>query len=286
MTLAVPRTGPCAPWIDGSDVAALVAGARADASLTDDDAGDVATSVSDLLYKMSGEQFTGNCGPVTVRPVARPTDQDTRGLANLFGSSGYMGSWGVCTSYGQAAMGTASHYGCSKPPMIELGAYPVTEVQQVLIDGVVIPADEYYLQDYKVLVRQRPTAQATPTERWGWPTCQLLDLPDTEPGTMSVTFMYGSPPPQAGIDAAKALAKAIALQRLGLPNELPTRTTSVNRQGIASTVLDIMDYVAQGRTGIYLVDLFIKTYNPSGSTRRSLVWSPDTGRPRRQPVAD
>ena len=283
MTLIALRSGPCSPWIVASDVIAEVQSVKPTLSLDESTASDIAAAVSELLYKFSGEQFTGECGPITVRPVARPTDMDTRGLANLFGSSGYMGSWGVCTSYGQAATGVAAHYGCSKPPQIELGAYPVTEIVEVLIDGVTIPANEYYLQDFKVLVRERPTAQSDPTERWGWPTCQLLDLPDTQPGTFSVTFNYGQPPPQAGIEAAKALARAMGLQALNQPNDLPTRTTSITRQGVAMAVLDVMDFVQQGRTGIYLVDIFIKAYNPTGQTRPALVWSPDTGRPRRAP---
>ena len=282
MTTVAPRTGPCSPWIDASDVIAEVQGVS-NTPLEEQDARDIALSVSELLYRFSGNQFTGACGPEVVRPFARPNDADTRGLANLLGSSGWLGSWGVCLSYGMAATGVASHYGCSQPSQIELGAYPVTEIVEVKIDGVVIPADEYYLEDFKILVRQRPTASSTPTERYGWPTCQNYGLPDTEPGTMSVAFMYGQPPPQSGVDAAKALAHQFALQRLGLPNQLPTRTTSVSRQGISMTVLDLMDFIEQGRTGIYAVDLFIRSVNPSGATRPALVWSPDTGRARRMP---
>lgn len=250
--------------------------------MTVEDAALIASSVSELLYKFSGEQFTGACGPVTVRPMARPTDQDLRGFLGG-GGSGYLQSWGICMSYGMAASGVASHYGCSNPPQVDLGAYPVTQVTSVMIDGVTIPANEYQLQDYKWLIRVRPTASSTPTERWGWPTCQNLTLPDTEPGTFSVTLMYGQPPPTSGVDAALTLAREVALSQLGLPNGLPTRTTSINRQGVQATVLDFADFVAAGRTGIYVVDLFIKAYNPTGSTRPALVWSPDTGRPRRMP---
>lgn len=283
MTLTAPRTGPCAPWITAADVLLLMSGTDGEATLTADQAAEIAMSVSDLLYRFSGSQFTGNCGPETVRPVSRPWDQDTRGLANVFGTSGYLGSWGVCTSYGQAASGIASHYGCSQPPYVELGAYPVTEIVEVLIDGVVIPADEYQLNDYKLLQRNRLANGAEPTERYGWPTCQTLDLPLTEDGTFGVTFMYGQPPPDSGVQAARALARAIGMQALGLPNDLPTRVQSITRQGVSMVVLDIMDYIAAGRTGIYLVDLFTKAYNPSGATQRASVWSPDVGRAQRAP---
>ena len=273
------RTSVCSPWIHAGDVLAQVE-AVTSTTLSAAEAADIAISISEILYKFSGGQFSGNCGPETVRPFARPTDQDSRGLAHL---NGWLGSWGMCSSYGMAASGVASHYGCSKPPEIELGVYPVTSIVSVKIDGVVIPASEYYIQDFKQLIRMRPIPPLTPTERYGWPTCNRLDLPDTEPGTMSISFMYGTPPPASGVRAAKALAKQMALQQLNLPNELPSRTTSIARQGVTATVLDIIDYVAAGRTGIYAVDSFIRAYNPSGTTRPALVWSPDTGRSRRMP---
>lgn len=257
---------------------------NAPVNLEDGIAALAATQASEILYNLSGQQFTGDCGPVTVRPLSRPTDQDTRGLSGMgfSGSGGYMASWGTCTAYGTRS-GAISHYGCSKPPEIELGAHPVTLVTQVKIDGILIPSNEYFLQDYRILVRRRASAGATPTARWGWPTCQLIDLPDSEPGTFSVTYRYGVAPPASGIMACKVLALQLALSASGLKNRLPTRITSMNRQGVGTMVVDVMDFLKQGLTGIYEVDLFLRTFNPSGMKRKAVVFSPDLGRPRRMP---
>jgi hypothetical protein len=126
-----------------------------------------------------------------------------------------------------------------------------------------------------------PTPDATPTEMYGWPTCQQLELPDTQPGTFSVTYTYGADPPTPGILAAKVLAGELALAMAQLDNALPQRVTSVNRQGVTVAVVDAMDFLKTGNTGLYEVDLFIKAYNPHGARRYPRVWSPDRGRARR-----
>ena len=276
----MPRVGPCEPWITATDLQTL----PDLKAIGDVDLADSATIASDLLYKLSGEQFTGaGCGPVKVRPVARPTDQDRGWLARA-GAGAWYSSWGSCNAFGLGNSGTFSHYGCTKPPEVDLGAYPVTNIVTVLIDGVVIPSTEYFVQDYRRLVRLRPTATAIPTERYGWPTCQSLDLPDTEPGTFSVSFTYGVAPPLAGIEAARELATELALSRAGKPNRLPTRITSLTRQGVTAAAIDSMDFLKLGKTGLYFVDLFIGTYNPHGTRRKPIVWSPDRGRPRRLPA--
>lgn len=285
--MAVPRSGPCAPWAQGSDVESQPWVQQQIAKLADTLSeadvqaicAEAAMAASEALYELSGRVYTGNCGPVTVRPLSRPTDVDTRVWGvwlDGLGLSGELGSWGVCTS-----AGVLSHFGCSNPPEIELGAYPVTEITEVKIDGVVIPADEYELRDYRWLVRMRPTESSTPTEQYGWPTCQINDLPDTEKGTFSVTYMYGQPPPSMGMIAAKKLAQYLALPQLGDTKHYPQRVTSIQRQGVSQMVVDVMDIVKTKATGIYEVDLFLASANPNKNARQGAVWSPDLGRPRR-----
>lgn len=236
---------------------------------------EAATAASNVLYDLSGRIYTGNCGPVRVRPVARPADGDARwsSIANLSGV-GYSATWGVCT-------GVRSHYGCSNPPEIDLGVYPVTEILSVKIDGVTIPEAEYELRDYRTLVRLRPTASSTPTERYGWPTCQVGDLPDTQPGTFSVTYKYGQPPPASGVLAARKLAEFLARPQLGDNTGYPQRVTSFQRQGVSAMVVDVMDVLKAKASGIYEVDLFLLSVNPNKNQRQAAVWSPDLGRPRR-----
>lgn len=287
-----PRGGACQPWVAATDVAAQrsVAAAIAKAALPAGDAAGMcqqaARAASDILYELSGRMFTGACGPVTIRPVSRPTDGDFRGS---LGSMGYFSSWGSCgvgaSSYGFGETGARSHYGCSNPPEIELGVYPVTTITEVKIDGVVIPADEYLLADFRTLVRMLPAADAPATQRYGFPTCQRLDLPDTEPGTFSVTMLYGQPPPAGGVAAALALAEFLILPSLGDCSKFPTRVTNITRQGVSAQVASVMDIVKDGKTGVYPADLWLMSVNPNKLARPAAVWSPDTGRPRRYPNA-
>lgn len=284
------RSGPCAPWVTSSDVkktpwvvgAIAQAEGKASYSSTDIDAlcAQAATAASEILYEMSGRQYTGICGPVTVRPLSRPIDSDSRGIA----STGYFNAWGSgAVSYGFGSTGIVSHFGHSDPRSVELGAFPVNSIDEVKIDGVVIPADEYLLVDGKTLVRMQVDANTSPTQRFGWPTSQRLDLPDTEPGTFSVTFHFGLAPPASGILAASKLAQHLVLPQLGDSTKYPQRVTSMQRQGVSSMTVDVMDIVKTGRTGIYEVDIFLRSVNPRQATRKSAVFSPDVGRPRRYP---
>jgi hypothetical protein len=254
----------------------------ANITVTPEIAAEMATVASEILYTLSGRQFTGDCGPVTVRPLARPHDVDTR-FGHRGVPSGYLTSGQAGTAWGNPAGGAINHYGTSEPSKVDLGSYPVTAVTLVKIDGVVIPPNEYYLQDYRILVRERPSISMTPTERYGWPVNQLMDLPDTQQGTFSVTFRYGVPPPASGVLAAETMAQQLVLNALGQTSSLPQRVTSVQRQGVSTSVVDVMDFFSKGLTGIYSVDIFIRTYNPTGAKLRPMAWSPDVGRPRRQP---
>lgn len=286
----MPRTGPCSPWITGEDVAALprvatrVSELQPGLSVVDPASicAEAAVAASEILFVRSGRVYTGSCGPVTIRPVARPTDMDERTWLGSGGAWGYSSSWGSCNYYGLGAGGVVSHFGCSNPPEIELGTYPVTSIIQVLIDGVLIPPDEYELRDYRTLVRMRPTPSYVPTERYGWPTCQIQDLPDSQQGTFSVTFDFGQDPGSGGRMAAKALAQAFALAHLGVSDAFPQRITKIERQGISAAVTDVIDILAKGALGIYEVDAWLASVNPQSQRTQSSVWSPDIGRPRRQ----
>lgn len=286
MALSVPRTGPCSPWVTATDLITEVGRSpdydENETPLDQDLAADVAEVVNEVLYALSGRQFTGACGPVTVRPMARPVDADTRhgsrGLPSGFVTAGQMGA-----AWGLPASGVASSYGTSRAPTVELGTYPVTEVELVKIDGIVIPSNEYYLYAHRQLVRLRPSGGATPTARWGWPVSQVMDLPDTEPGTFSVTYSYGAPPPAAGRRAAMVLGRQLLLNEVSQEDTIPQRITSISRQGVSMAIVDVMDFFQRGQTGIYEVDLFLATFNPNKAKHRPMVWSPDIGRPVRMP---
>lgn len=293
MTASELRTGPCSPWCTAANIEKLPSVQRAlkntekqggvkpsEAELKEF-AEEAAGAATDILYELSGRQFSGECGPVKIRPVSRPSDIDTRTWGARLSPLGWFSSWGMCSSFGSYSPGMVSHYGCSNPPEIQLGAYPVTEITEVKIDGVVIPAEEYELRDHRWLVRIRPTASFQPTERYGWPTCQVPDMPDTQPGTFSISYKYGVKPPASGVLAAKKLGEYLLLPRLGDTSRTPVRVTSFSRQGMSAQITDVMDILKSGSLGIWEVDSFLLAVNPKKLARQSLAWSPDIGRSRR-----
>lgn len=287
--MSIPRSGPCAPWISGDELVGLPSVVKAVANnkswqpSPDELAvlcAQSAMAASEILFALSGRQFTGLCGPVMVRPVNRPVDQDQR-MTGPWGP--WSGTWGGFSGIGPGIPMTVSHYGPSHPPEIELGVYPVRQITLVKIDGVTIPSAEYELRDHRTLVRIRPTASTGSTERYGWPTSQVPDLPDTEPGTFSVSYTYGQPPPEAGRIAAVKLGEFLLLPQLGDTSQYPKRVTNVTRQGVSAQVASVQDALKDGSLGIWEVDAFLLAVNPGRLRRQATVFSPDTGRARRTP---
>jgi hypothetical protein len=240
---------------------------------------EAAFSATEILYRLSGKQFAGQCGPVTIRPVARPVDADSRGFMRRNRSYGGYGSTSTM-SMGMAPV--VSQYGPAYPPEIILSDFPVRSIELVKIDGVVIPPDEYELREFQRLVRLRPTTSSVPTDRWGWPTSQIPDLPDTEVGTFSITYTFGADPGIGGRMAAIALAESFALPKLGDTSRYPTRVSSFTRQGVAAQVVSPIDMVSKGMTGVVEADTWLMTVNPTKARRQAQVWSPDVQSNRRQ----
>lgn len=280
--MSAPRTSSCEPWITGDQLARevwikqAISEAQAAGFLTEEDTSRILSSAAyaatETLWRLSGRQFTGKCGPVTIRPTARPVDADSRGWVSRAWTYAGAGSFAMMTG-GEPPV--TSLYGEQYPSIIEINTFPVREILQVKIDGEVIPTDEYELREFKQLVRVRPTANYTPTARWGWPTSQLTDLPDDQPGTFSITYTYGADPGEMGRTACLELAKALALPQLGDSTHYPERVTNIVREGVSVQVASVIDVIRSKGSGIYEVDLFILTTNPNGSRRRAVVYSPD-----------
>lgn len=222
---------------------------KLDPAAAEADLEDVIEAASQILYALTGRQFSGACERV-IRPC------NTECVCGC-GHENYSGCSGCC------------------PPRILLGDGPVTEVTEVLIDGDVIPSAEYEIQNGRWLVR---LADADGNNE-SWPCRQRLDLATTEDDTFQVSFTEGRLPETMGILAVRELAcqLAIACNLAAGECKLPERVTSITRQGVSMALLDPQDFLEEGRTGLYLVDLFIRATNPAGVTRRASVHSPDIG---------
>jgi hypothetical protein len=236
-TPEAPQPGPCTPWITGEDVAAVCEALEAsDIAIYDD----VALVAGNALYELSGRRFSGECGPVTVRP---------------------------CDPHSRCSPDPC---GCCELSEVMLSGYPIREVTEVKIDGTVIDTTEYRLDARQRLVR---VADAD-GKRQRWPGCQRLDRDDTEEDTFSVTYTFGQDPPQLGLDAAQALACQLAYATPAASGEceLPDGTVRVTRQGVT---IDLEEFSRVGVLLLPTVALFLEVYNPSRLRRRSAVWSPD-----------
>ncbi len=261
-----PQFGPMVPWIDCNDIQANCAVPDSvDATLLNG----IAAMASQLMFEISGRQFTG-IWERTVRPC-----QDEQnvcwGAGIAYGWVGWPWAW----TWDGSTWGWYDQQGCrcacQALSRVRLPGYPVIQVSEVKIDGTVISSDEYRLDDWQYLVRLR--SAATPEIRQFWPACQILDLPDSEPGTWSVTYVSGVAPPLAG----KAAAAALACELLpGADCKLPSGATRIVRQGLTIDKLQPLSAMLRaGATGIPQIDTFIAAYNPSGLRRRPTVWSPD-----------
>lgn len=254
----------CASWIDEGDVmeccAPLADSGSEGAALF----GAAADMASQILYSLSGNRYGGIC-ETTVRPCADPCRcgwGQVLASGHMVGFSDYTGLWS--NECGDTC-------GCGWLSRVLLPGYPVQEVSEVKIDGVIVDASEYRLDEHRDLTRLGDTNGRSRR----WPGCQRLDKPDTEPGTFSVSYTYGEAAPAAGIMAARELACQLALAMACHDDcALPQGVVRVARQGVTIERAQ-MDMFGKGRTGLVLVDSFLGAVNPQGLNRRPAVWSPD-----------
>jgi hypothetical protein len=150
--------------------------------------------------------------------------------------------------------------------------YPVSGVGEVRVGGIVLDPSEYRVDDFRTLVRLNPSL-LTPAPVW--PKCQDLTLDDTHPDTFSISVTYGKVVPHLVTLGTAELACQLLKACVGANCQLPQRIQSMTRQGITVGFLDTMAFLEKGRTGIYLVDIAINTFNPRRLQKNASVYSID-----------
>lgn len=83
---------------------------------------------------------------------------------------------------------------------------------------------------------------------------------------LQITYLTKPNLPPGGARAARKLAWEFYQANTGGACSLPDRVTTVNRQGVSWTILDPMDYLTRGLTGLGLVDSWIASVNLKGFT--------------------
>ena len=226
---------------------------------------DAVQTASYLLWSMSGRKYSGTT-TVTERYVSAFDPYLRIGASSLNYSptlvNGQVENVRV-NAFGRFNDTDFSGDGTSSSSRLRLRGQKVVKVHNVRdIAGKIIDPTKYYLVNHSMLL-------ATPGANW-------------TPSNVEVTYTYGTPPPTAGKAAARILAiELIKLYEGDDSCQLPQRVTSIARQGVTYTVLDNQEFIDELKTGLYAVDLFLKTANPDKARSRSKVFSPDVARARR-----
>jgi hypothetical protein len=264
----VATYGPCEVWspLWNCDVACESPVVTAEA----------AAAATEVVWALSGRQF-GTC-EVTLRPCRRDCATfpwPNSGLASSWSEwpgNGWLSVALVGGAWFNVVCGRCTQ-GCSCVAVSEiLLPAPVYRIVEVRVDGTPLVTGAYRLDDARRLVR---------TDGDEWPRCNDLNLDDTEEGTWSVTAEFGREVPTLGRLAVGELACQLVRARNGEDCQLPVNVTQLVRQGVTIQMPDALELLREGVTGLYLVNLFIQTYNPRRLARRAGVYAVDGALARR-----
>lgn len=209
------------------------------------------TEASDVLFELSGRQFRGaGQSRVQIRPS---------GITEIPLLPGY-----VPTPVPLVPVGGGwfpQQWGLE---VVRLPSSPVTSVDEVVIDDTVVDPDRYEC-DVAGLLRR--------TDCRPWP-CD---------GSLFATFTHGQDPPLGGRRSAVSLAVELVKARTGDGSCRLRNIQTITREGVTMAAVNLRESLAVGLTGLYEVDLWLKSVNPNAMRRRGGAWTPDWGRARRLP---
>jgi hypothetical protein len=106
-----------------------------------------------------------------------------------------------------------------------------------------------------------------------WPTVAECADPD-----MLVTYLAGVPFPAGTAAAVGEVACEYLTALEGGQCRLPSRATSITRQGVTVTLDTAADFVARGRIGLPITDAWLESVVGIGPRVASRVYSPDLAR--------
>lgn len=257
----------CDPW--PLSPSCLPAGWEVDPATWSPEQNTAVRAAAALLRRLSGNGY-GLC-KIKVRPCRRVPPQRPARLDEPWMTPVLLDGRLLNIPCGCAPTSTACGCGPLCEVVLDGPVYDVVEVKQ---DGVVVVSGAYRVDDRHLLVR---------TDGACWPDCQDLALPDTQPGTWSVTYRLGLLPDEAGEMALTALAVELDKAcRDDATCKLPRRAVEIVRDGVTYSLDQETTLFNSGRTGIARVDMWLATVNPYALRSSMAVYSPDTVRSRRQ----
>ena len=242
----------CVAWVGSDALPCDLAG------FSDQQISNAVMAASETLWALSGRRF-GGC-VVEVWPCLPSAAQ--QGWTEFRGSG-----WSPVRSGGQWINVCGSGGGCGPVEAVRLPPLEAVDVTAVTVDGVVLTLEAWEVQ------RVNGHARLVRLDGGLWP---IENDFGTGPGSWSITVSYGGPIPASGVQAAGVLACEFLKAAVGAPCDLPSRVSTISRLGESLTFLDPMEFLTDGRTGIYLVDLFLAAVNPAQLATGPAMWSPDT----------
>lgn len=231
------------------------------ATLSPEVTGYAVSAAQRILFALSGRRF-GEC-TATLRPCADDCG-DFAAYPLWEWPVGYsMPPWDF---YRLPYCSGGCRGGCSCANLSTVRLPSLTQrVVEVKLDGTPMATGAYRLAGQD-LIR---------TDGAAWPRCNNLARSDDEAGTWSVRAVVGEPVPDSGRLAMGELACEISKAAKGIDCRLPPGVTQLVRQGVTIQYPDMGQLLKEGRTGLYLVDLFLASENPHGLTRRGRVYDVD-----------
>lgn len=161
--------------------------------------------------------------------------------------------------------------GCSHGPScsIRLPA-PVGRLDEIRIDGETVSLSDYRVDNGNLLIYQGAGDCPFPND-------QNFQLPDTEVGTWSITYLNAYSPDLLAQQAAAKLAFEFALGCMEGPDggecRLPSNVTTIVRTGVTMELAQGL--FPEGYTSIPEVDAWIALVNPGNRKSQTRIWSPD-----------
>jgi hypothetical protein len=149
---------------------------------------------------------------------------------------------------------------------VVLSGRPVREIASVAVDGEVLDPAKYYLRNGCYLFLDKYYVSC-------YSGGQLRKV--------EIEYTYGLDAyPEPLQRAIEEMTEQIMLADGDSADcKIPERVTSVSRQGVSWTLIDPQDFLQDGRTGIYAVDIAIKALNPKNSRRRARIFTTDIAAP-------
>jgi hypothetical protein len=231
-------------------------------------------AASQVLDALSGRQY--GLTTVTFRPCKRSC-LPAGGLPA--GWTDWVGGWPTVGLVAGVFVNLTCYScsgSCSCAPLEELYLTPtIRRVVEVKVNGAPLASGTAYRLDAGHWLLR--------TDGGSWPICQDLNLPDTQPGTWSVTVQAGQDVPTLGQLAVGELACEFLRGFRGEDCQIPRSVVSLARQGVNIEFPNAADLLTNGKLGLRTSDLFLAAVNPNHLTSRGRVLSPDTlaSRPRR-----